>query len=88
MLLKQHEIEYIHSFTDLAFHLSKGDSNKNPKDIVDVRANKDGVEIRYGGFYGKDTARQTFHDGEEYVFSAPEIREVRSGFYSVGWHMS
>jgi hypothetical protein len=84
-LLKKHEIKYIHSFAKSAFHLSKRNSNRDPKDIVDVRANKDSVEIRYGGFYGEDTAKRTFHQGEEYAFSAPELRKVRSGFYSVGW---
>lgn len=85
-MMKKHEIEYIHSFAKSAFHLSRKDSSKrNPKSIVDVRANKDSVEIKYGGFYGEDTAKRTFHDGEEYAFSAPNLRKIRSGFYSVGW---
>lgn len=84
-LLAKHEINYIHSLTKPKFHLVRENPVRSPKDIVKVLKNKKDVKVKYGGFYGKNTAKQTFYEEENYTLFDPKLYEVRDGFYSVGW---
>lgn len=84
-LLTKHEISYIHSLAKSKFHLIRESPARNPEDIVKVLANKKNVKIKYGGFYGEDTARRTFYEGKDYALLDPKLYKVREGFYSVGW---